>query len=130
MATAELGATRAFPPSQAILSTWVDLTAINPGSASSLASNQFPTLRVHCANIYWKMIASAGLGFNNVLSMVIRNTPHEDGVRWHSRVAALLLRELPQNPHVKHHVRTAIREASLAVLGKHGALWKSAPLLQ
>lgn len=46
----------------------------------------------------------------------------QDGLVWHCRVAALLLRELPQNPHTKHHVRGAIREASVAIKGKHRRL--------
>ncbi|MDD2179444.1 hypothetical protein OIN59_18560 [Acidovorax sp. D2M1] len=43
----------------------------------------------------------------------------ENGLVWHCRVAALLLRELPSNPHTNHHIRSAIREASVAIRGKH-----------
>ncbi|QNP59636.1 hypothetical protein [Paenacidovorax monticola] len=47
---------------------------------------------------------------------------NEDGLIWHCRVAALLLQKLPRNPHTKHHVRGAIREASVSIRGKHRRL--------
>lgn len=38
----------------------------------------------------------------------------------HCEVASLIRRSLPLNPHTKHHIRSAIREASLKVTTKAG----------
>jgi hypothetical protein len=38
-----------------------------------------------------------------------------DGFLGHCKVAALIINELPLNPHTKHHIRSAVREASLKV---------------
>lgn len=49
-----------------------------------------------------------------------------DGFLEHCRVAALIIGMMPINPHTKHHIRGAIREATLKVTKRKGGGKKSA----
>ena len=43
------------------------------------------------------------------------------GLREHCKVAALILEKMDLNPHTKHHIRSAIREASLKITTNKGS---------
>lgn len=45
---------------------------------------------------------------------------NQEAFLWHCEVAALIIGCLPINPHTKHHIRGAIREASLKVTKNKG----------
>jgi hypothetical protein len=54
---------------------------------------------------------------------------NEEGFWWHCEVAALIINELGINPHTKHHIRAAIREASNKVTDQKGGGKNIAPLI-
>lgn len=59
-----------------------------------------------------------GIGFP-VHDKELFNDP--EGFEQHCKVAALIIREMGINPHTKHHIRTAIREATHKVTDKKGS---------
>jgi hypothetical protein len=53
----------------------------------------------------------------------------EFGLEQHCKVAALILKDMEINPHTKHHIRSALREASLKVTPNKGTNKDKATLM-
>ena len=61
--------------------------------------------------------------------MKINEFTNEDGFWKHCEVAALIINELGINPHTKHHIRGAVREASKKVTNQKGSGKNIAPFI-
>ncbi len=54
---------------------------------------------------------------------------YQPGLDEHCMVAALIISEMGLNPHTKHHIRSAVREATLKVTPKKGSSKDKATLM-
>lgn len=60
-----------------------------------------------------------------MLDEAARKIAEPEYFMWHCEVAALVLGSLPGNPATKHHVRSALRQATLAATGRSGIAYAS-----